>query len=99
MIMGHGVDESKTLDLTAEASNLKTSQLASIPCEDCNESGCEHGEGCSHHLCSFSSFLPLASSGYLPSPNQFYLVKSDWYIYANYLSPFLDPALKPPLFS
>lgn len=68
-------------------------------CDDCTDHGCSDNENCCHRVCSCSTpFLSETKSnvGCIRSSAS---SKIEWYFYSNYRSPFLDPALKPPLFS
>ena len=68
-------------------------------CDDCQNDGCSDVEDCCKGLCScVSTFLNGESfeiSEVISKP----LSKSRWYYFSHYRLPFLDPALKPPLFA
>ena len=75
------------------------STVKSNECENCHEDGChDHKTHCSHHCSGFHNLIVTKQK-----------IKFDhetgidnkvlWYFDFHYDEPFLDPALKPPLFS
>ena len=102
-----GVQES----LLEEMSNLNSSlqehshiehnvsHVKGLDCEDCADEDSCHDDDCCHRLCACVSSFVFNHGQKLTSNNRLISINLDWYIYNNYRSPFLDPALKPPLFS
>ena len=68
-------------------------------CDDCKDDGCDDEGSCCLRFCSCTTNLFMSSNKTLASISPLISSKIDWYFYNNYISPFLDPALKPPLFS
>jgi hypothetical protein len=67
--------------------------------EHCHDSACSDSSHCCESLCGCSStFINLTKINllFLSIPIQPNL---NWVLFDNYHSPFIDPALKPPLFS
>lgn len=80
-------------------SNHNVSVFEKDHCDDCKDDGCSDTGNCCQRICSCTtSFFSEAKSnvGCISSSTS---SKIEWYFYSNYRSPFLDPALKPPLFS
>jgi hypothetical protein len=68
-------------------------------CDDCHDEGCcDHNTHCSHHC---SGLHNLIESKQPAKINCFegIISKVTWYFNFHYDEPFLDPSLKPPLFS
>lgn len=83
----------------AHSSTYSVSVYEKDHCDDCKDDGCSDTGNCCQSFCSCTtSFFSEAKSnvGCITSPTS---SKVEWYFYSNYRSPFLDPALKPPLFS
>lgn len=70
-------------------------------CNDCNDDGCTNSSGgdCCQNFCTCTSLLFSKSRNEILITNKTYYSEIEWYLYTNYRSPLLDPALKPPLFS
>ena len=87
---------------TYEISSVKDvspSLLKSSPCKDCEEEGCSDSGDCCQRLCACTVTFFVESRSHISSLISSLSSKIDWYFYNNYRSPFLDPSLKPPLFS
>ncbi|MCO4754480.1 MAG: hypothetical protein KC478_08350 [Bacteriovoracaceae bacterium] len=68
-------------------------------CDDCKDDGCSETEDCCKSACSCSSTYLLTSGYDASSISSPFSSRIQWYFYSDYRLPFLDPALKPPLFS
>ena len=68
-------------------------------CEDCKDDGCPETKDCCQSFCSCSSSFFISSKNEVSCASSPLISKIEWYLYSNYRSPFIDPALKPPLFS
>lgn len=91
----------KTESISQEAQITKSiTSIKSTNCEHCQDDGCTDEDSCCQSFCACISLSYMRSS---KSANLLtsipLLTKSNWYFFNNYLSPSLDPALKPPLFS
>ena len=73
--------------------------LISSECEDCHNDGCQdHSSHCLHHCTGSHYFLVVKQTvkvNHKADKNH----KNTWYVKSHYNEPYLDPALKPPLFS
>lgn len=75
------------------------SVLISADCEDCQENDCsDHSSHCSHHCSGLHNIAPTKNQLSLQGPTS-KNSKVLWYYNHHYKTPFLDPALKPPLYS
>lgn len=91
--------ENKELDIEHIKTNLEhTLELNEDHCHDCpDEEHCETGS--CMRLCSCSVSFFQEPINYNSNLFEQLSSKIQWYFYNNYRSPYLDPALKPPLFS
>lgn len=67
--------------------------------DDCAGDDCHDGDNCCDSFCSCVPSFTINTKSKLSFSNKSLLTKQTWYLHINYHSPFLDPALKPPLFS
>ena len=67
--------------------------------EDRSEDDCHDGENCCDQYCLCTLSLFVSSKSELLINQTPIITKQQWYLYVKYRSPFLHPALKPPLFS
>ena len=76
-----------------------SSSLISLNCEDCQESDCsDHANHCSHHCSGLHNIIPAKNHASFKMPEGL-KNKANWYYSHHYKTPFLDPALKPPMHS
>lgn len=68
-------------------------------CDDCKDDGCSDSTSCCQSFCSCSTSYYISSIGKINCTHLISSLKIQWYLYSNYRSPFLDRALRPPLFS
>lgn len=92
-----------TLNAESETSSLDTFSTANVDvgedCDDCQDNDCgNHREHCSHH-CNGLHSIALANSQASLKSSTGVSKKVHWYYNHHYKSPFLDPAMKPPMFS
>lgn len=73
--------------------------LGNSHCNDCQNDTCPDAGGCSLCICTCLSSFFIESKSSISCISKPISTKIEWYFYSNYRSPFLDPALKPPLFS
>ena len=79
--------------------DLSASEVEKEHCNDCRGDGCSDSEDCCKSLCSCSSNYFVSDVYEVSELNSRPLSKSRWFFFSHYQLPFLDPALKPPLFS
>ncbi len=91
-------DHDDTISIKAESYN-STSSINTEGCEDCHDNGChDHDAHCAHHCSGLHNLIEnkqTMSLNYETGIDS----KITWYFNFHYDEPFLDPALKPPLFS
>lgn len=87
-------------DYTVEKSvSIFTIEIASSGCEDCHDDGCDHHDShCGHHCSGLHNLIETKQTIKL-SHESIIENKTTWYFKYHYDEPFLDPAVKPPLFS
>ncbi len=81
-----------------DSASLKVT-ISENHCDDCRDDGCDDEGSCCLRFCSCTTNFFMSSNKTLASISPLISSKIEWYFYNNYISPFLDPALKPPLFS
>ena len=95
----HNFSKSNEQEITSGYSLSTPSFITGTDCEDCKEKDCgDHKSHCSHH-CSGIHNIALAKSHITLKNPEGLNNKALWYYNHQYNTPFLDPALKPPLFS
>jgi hypothetical protein len=82
-----------------QSSLSSKSSLEAPHCVNCKNDGFSDGADCCISHCACIISLPLHSKEGSIINSKALPTKIDWYLFNNYLSPFLDPGLKPPLFS
>ena len=76
---------------------MNISTIKSVDCEDCQNDGCaDHTEHCSHHCSGIHNVVSNSNEVSISIPAEIE-TKVLWYFKNHYKTPFLDPALKPPL--
>ena len=91
-------DHDENVSIKSEGFSV-SSKIASSDCEDCHDDGChDHDKHCAHHCSGLHNLIETKQTIKL---NNIADVDSKitWYFNFHYDEPFLDPALKPPLFS
>lgn len=68
-------------------------------CDDCQDDGCSDTGNCCQRICTCTTSFFSETKSNIGCISSSASSKIEWYFYSNYRSPFLDPALKPPLFS
>lgn len=85
--------------LTSEHSSSEVPTFRNNDCEDCEDCNCgDHAAHCSHHCSGVHNIASAKNQISLNTP----VSLSDkvlWYYNHHYKTPFIDPALKPPLHS
>ncbi|WP_127717043.1 hypothetical protein [Halobacteriovorax sp. HLS] len=79
--------------------NLSATEFVSVNCEDCEESDFgDHSEHCSHHCSGLHNLAPVKNQAFLSTPT---VINNNvvWLYYHQYKNPFLNPSVKPPMFS
>ncbi len=95
----HELTSSVESEVSSVGSFTTASEIVSADCEDCQENDCgDHTEHCSHHCSGLHNIAPTQSQAALKRPTGINN-KVLWYYNHHYKTPFLDPALKPPMFS
>lgn len=91
-------DHDETISIKVESSR-SVSAFASSDCEDCHDDGChDHDTHCAHHCSGLHNLIESKQAinlNYASGIDS----KVTWYFNFHYDEPFLDPSLKPPLFS
>tara|TARA_Y100000296_G_scaffold56918_1_gene65242 strand:+ start:515 stop:871 length:357 start_codon:yes stop_codon:yes gene_type:complete len=91
-------DHDETVSIKAD-SYLSASSIVSDDCEDCHDDGChDHDKHCAHHCSGLHNFIEAKQKIKLDNKADVDS-KITWCFNFHYDEPFLDPALKPPLFS
>ncbi len=92
----HELTSSVESEISSVGSFTTASEIVSA---DCQENDCgDHTEHCSHHCSGLHNIAPAQSQASLKSPTGINN-KVLWYYNHHYKTLFLDPALKPPMFS
>ena len=92
--------EQQGINTSVISIDLECGRVGGIIREDCGYEGCSQPEDTCKHLC-------LCVSPYIISDSNYYTLHKilinhlevSWYTYNNYISPVIDPTLKPPLYS
>ncbi|GEM_PF-3353332 len=94
-------NENLKIESTSEKAqiNKSISSIKSKDCDHCQKDDCSDDDSCCQSFCACISASFLRSNKSTQLTSKPISLKVDWYIFNNYLSPPLDPALKPPLFS
>lgn len=91
-------DHDEIVSIKAEYSR-SVSAFASSDCEDCHDDGChDHDTHCAHHCSGLHNLIESKQAMNLNYTSGIDS-KVTWYFNFHYDEPFLDPVLKPPLFS
>ena len=91
-------DHDDTISIKAE-SYSSTSSINTEGCEDCHDDGCHDRDAhCAHHCSGLHNLIESKQTMSLDYETCIDS-KITWYFNFHYDEPFLDPALKPPLFS
>lgn len=91
-------DHDETISIKADSYN-STNSINSEDCEDCHDDGChDHDTHCAHHCSGLHNLIENKQTTSLKYESGIDS-KTTWYFNFHYDEPFLDPALKPPLFS
>ena len=88
------ISQAQLKKATTNISNLK-----SVDCEHCHEEDCSGNDSCCMNSCGCISVFYKRSNKTSTMVAMTNSSKIEWYFFNNYISPLLDPALKPPLFS
>ena len=80
-------------------SSHSTSAYEEDHCDDCKDDGCSDSGNCCQRICTCTTSFFSETKSNVGCISSSASSKIEWYFYSNYRSPFLDPALKPPLFS
>ncbi len=93
----HNFSQASDHSIVSASSSMNISNIKSIDCEDCQHDGCtDHSEHCSHHCSGIHNAVSNNSEVSISNPTEIE-TKVLWYFRNHYKTPFLDPALKPPL--
>ena len=91
-------DHDETTSIKAESYST-TNSINTADCEDCHDDGCnDHDTHCAHHCSGLHNLIQTKKTINLKNQSGIDS-KITWYFNFHYDEPFLDPALKPPLFS
>jgi hypothetical protein len=71
--------------------------LDSTHCNDCENDDCSKSGSCCHNSCHTPFYISTNEN--ISNPSNTLKSKIQWHLYNHYISPLIDPTLKPPLFS
>jgi hypothetical protein len=73
------------------------SSVDGVDCDDCDNEDCSNSNNCCQNIGHGSVFF--ISKNNISILGSRFLSNIDWVLYNHYRSPFINPTLKPPLFS
>jgi len=95
----HNFSKSNEQQLVSGYSSVYVSTIVGNDCEDCQDCDCgDHTSHCSHHCSGIHNIAPAKNHVSINNPVNLN-DKALWYYNHHYNTPYLDPALKPPMFS
>lgn len=86
--------------ITSKSSiSFSLSAFDDVGCDNCHDDDCcDQNQHCSHHCFHSHNYVVSSETAKLPILGAL-ISKATFYFYYFYEEPFLDPSLKPPLFS
>ena len=99
-VIGASVLEAMEVNLPAEDSRTSTSKdISSNECGDCQDDACAESSDCCEGSCGCSGSFFISINSEISFVSIPIRLKAEWKFFDNYHPPFIDPGLKPPLFS